>query len=76
MADMKDVNDSALFANAIVNKQWAMNEFSNPGSLWSDRTKPGKSREEIDVVQQRGTKSGRGLGVFPGDAPENVTEVV
>jgi hypothetical protein len=51
MAEMKNLNQTPLLIDLVVNKNRGVNQFSHSRSLTSDMTHAWEPAEQVDVVE-------------------------
>lgn len=72
---MKHFDLVFVFLDSIVDKNGAVLQFSNTGTLSNCATHPGKSAEQIYVVKESGAKLHSCLGVVFCNEADDFSEV-
>ena len=51
MPEMKYLNDVFMFADYVISRNWAVNQFANLGALPNNAAHPRKTGKQIQVVK-------------------------
>ena len=75
MAEMKDLNQTLLLMDLVVDENRAVDQLTHTRPLASNVPHVGESAEQIDVIEQCLAKTGSGLVVVPGDMPHELRQI-
>jgi hypothetical protein len=76
VAKVKHFHCSFIFADQIIDENWAVYELSN-ARPFSDRvTHSRKAAQQVRVIEQSAAKAGRGFRVILGNVADNILEIV
>jgi hypothetical protein len=76
MAKMRNLNQTLLLVDLIVNENRAVDQLTHPRPLARGVAYSGKPAEQIDVVKQSLAKTGSGFIVVPGDMPHDRGQII
>ena len=75
MAEMKDLNQTLLLMDLVVDENRGVDQPTHLRPLASDIPHTGESAEQIDVIEQGLAKTGSGLVVVLGDMPHDLGQI-
>ncbi len=76
MAEMKNLNQTLLLMDLVINENRAVDQLTHPRPFASDVPDAGEPAEQIDVVEQGLAKTGSGLVVVLGYMPHDFGQIV
>lgn len=76
MSQMKNLNQTLLLMDLIVDKDRGVDQPAHPRSSASGVPHAGEPTEQIHVIEQGLAKTGSGLAVVLGDLPHDPGQVV
>ena len=76
MAEMKDLNQTLLLMDLVVDENRAVDQLTHPRPFASGVPHAGEPAEQIDVIEQGLAKTGSGLVVVLGDMPHDYGQIV
>ncbi len=76
MAEMKNLNQTLVFMNLVVNQNRTVDQLAGARPFAGDIPHTWEPAEQIHVIQQRFAKAGSSLVVVLGDMPNNLGQIV
>ena len=76
MAEMKDLNQTLLLMDLVVDNNRAVDQFTQSRPLAAGVPHAGKPAEQIDVIEQGRAKTGSGIAVVLSDMPHDRGQIV
>jgi hypothetical protein len=76
MAKMKNLNQTFLLMDLVVNQNRAVDQLTHPRPIASSVPDAWEPAEQIDVIEQSLAKTGSGLVVVLGDMPHDLGQIV
>ena len=76
MAEMKDLNQTLLLMDLVVDENRAVDQLAHSRPFSSGVSHAGEPAEQIDVIEQSLAKTGSGLAVVLGDMPHDLGQIV
>ena len=76
MAEMKDLNQSLLLMDLVVDENRTVDQLTHPGPFANRVPHAGEPAEQIDVIEQGRAKTGSGIAVVLSDMPHDRGQIV
>ena len=76
MAKMKDLNQTLLLMDLVVDENRAVDQLTHPRPFARGVPHAGEPAGQIDVIEQSLAKTGSGLAVVLGDMPHDLGQIV
>src|SRR5580700_7659584 len=76
MPQVENFHHTFVFAQLVIDQNWAVREFSDPRPFADCAAHAGKPSQKLDVVQQRVSETRSSFSVIFGDMADDFSEIV